>query len=287
MYETLLRPIEVFQTPQLPSISTVSEKIKLSEIKREEKRLRQIAANKANAAAVASAKRKRPEGEEEEEPVSAVSELGTDKVIRDTKTQRITSTSGADASGSGSGSGTVISSAESSHHKRIKTDNPTGTTHSLSEDLDNTAVFEEEKYDMDVVVKPTVEETDEMDVQVNLAAENNNETDNTTKAQTSKPTPPSRNLRSNPTQLEDGTLIPKINVSKALPEVRGHTSYLTFACLIPNPNHNSNSIADAVSTTATTTTTTSSTPAAASLAGGDAQAVDSADLIPEENGPSA
>jgi len=27
----------------------------------------------------------------------------------------------------------------------------------------------------------------------------------------------------------------KINVSKALPEVRGHTSYLTFACLIPIP----------------------------------------------------
>jgi tRNA (adenine57-N1/adenine58-N1)-methyltransferase catalytic subunit len=25
----------------------------------------------------------------------------------------------------------------------------------------------------------------------------------------------------------------KINVSKAMPEVRGHTSYLTFACLVP------------------------------------------------------
>lgn len=27
----------------------------------------------------------------------------------------------------------------------------------------------------------------------------------------------------------------KINVSKAMPEVRGHTSYLTFACLVPSP----------------------------------------------------
>jgi tRNA (adenine57-N1/adenine58-N1)-methyltransferase len=27
----------------------------------------------------------------------------------------------------------------------------------------------------------------------------------------------------------------KINVSKAMPEVRGHTSYLTFACLVPTP----------------------------------------------------
>jgi tRNA (adenine57-N1/adenine58-N1)-methyltransferase len=27
----------------------------------------------------------------------------------------------------------------------------------------------------------------------------------------------------------------KINVSKTMPEVRGHTSYLTFACLVPTP----------------------------------------------------
>ena len=58
MYETLVRPIEVFQIPPLQPISIVSEKLKKSELKREDKRLRQIAANKA-AAAAASAKRKR------------------------------------------------------------------------------------------------------------------------------------------------------------------------------------------------------------------------------------
>lgn len=28
----------------------------------------------------------------------------------------------------------------------------------------------------------------------------------------------------------------KISVSKTMPEVRGHTSYLTFACLVPSPS---------------------------------------------------
>ena len=38
------------------------------------------------------------------------------------------------------------------------------------------------------------------------------------------------------TPISTGTLPPvKINIPKALPEARGHTSYLTFACLIPIP----------------------------------------------------
>jgi tRNA (adenine57-N1/adenine58-N1)-methyltransferase catalytic subunit len=55
MYKTLVRPIEVFRIPSLQPISVVSEKLKRSELKREEKHLRQIAANKA----ATSAKRKR------------------------------------------------------------------------------------------------------------------------------------------------------------------------------------------------------------------------------------
>ena len=58
MYETFVRPIEVFQIPPLQPISIVSERLKRSELKREDKRLRQIAANKA-ATAAASAKCKR------------------------------------------------------------------------------------------------------------------------------------------------------------------------------------------------------------------------------------
>ncbi|KAF9560911.1 tRNA methyltransferase complex GCD14 subunit, partial [Agrocybe pediades] len=46
MYETLLRPIEVFQTPPLPTIHDLPEKLRQSEAKREEKRQRQIKANK-------------------------------------------------------------------------------------------------------------------------------------------------------------------------------------------------------------------------------------------------
>jgi tRNA (adenine57-N1/adenine58-N1)-methyltransferase len=38
-----------------------------------------------------------------------------------------------------------------------------------------------------------------------------------------------------PFTTADLTSLPtsKVNVSKAMPEVRGHTSYLTFACLLP------------------------------------------------------
>ncbi|KAK0464198.1 tRNA methyltransferase complex subunit Cpd1 [Desarmillaria tabescens] len=43
MYETLLRPHDVSQIPALPSIDDAAEKLKRAELKREEKRLKQIA----------------------------------------------------------------------------------------------------------------------------------------------------------------------------------------------------------------------------------------------------
>ncbi|KAI0032581.1 tRNA methyltransferase complex GCD14 subunit-domain-containing protein [Vararia minispora EC-137] len=59
MYETLIRPHEVNQLPVLPSIAVASEKLKKSERKREDKRLRQI----AQARAKHTEKRKRSDDE--------------------------------------------------------------------------------------------------------------------------------------------------------------------------------------------------------------------------------
>ncbi|KAF8157997.1 tRNA methyltransferase complex GCD14 subunit-domain-containing protein [Crassisporium funariophilum] len=160
MYETLLRPIEVFQVPALQSIAAISEKLKKSEQKREDKRLRQIAANKA----AASAKRKRADDEDAEleddnsDPTEILEDLGE----------------------------------SSNSSKRVKTDEDG----SLNRNED----------DMDVSGDPMA----------------------VAEASSSLPTP----LAPSPVPTP---LHAKMNVSKALPEIRGHTSYLTFACLIPRP----------------------------------------------------
>jgi tRNA (adenine57-N1/adenine58-N1)-methyltransferase len=182
MYETLLRPIEVFQIPPLPNIAVVSEKIKISEQKREEKRLRQIAANKAAAASGAgssvNAKRKREDaaedldGEEEDEhEMSAVEGLIASK-------------------------------------KKMRTD-----------------IGEDEEEDAMEDASPLPEDPGQTDVDV-------------LKNEGSDPSPQPATTTSHRLHKNASGLIhpsAKINVSKALPEVRGHTSYLTFACLIPIP----------------------------------------------------
>ena len=184
MYETLVRPIEVFQIPPLQPISIVSEKLKRSELKREDKRLRQIAANKA--AAAASAKRKR------------------DTMAAD-----------------GNVDGSLNAATELPHgagqtgrtSKRVKTE------------------------DEGV---PQMEEND-MDVDVEITAIGSPSTSAFPLVKAVDPITTTSLSMSTTDVVADipistATTTPaKINVSKALPEVRGHTSYLTFACLIPIP----------------------------------------------------
>lgn len=133
MYETLLRPHDVSAIPLPLPIGDIVEKLKQAEAKREDKRLRQIAANKRTAI-----KRKRDEGDD--------AEKFTD-----------------DPSGS----------------KRVK--------------------------------------TDEDDANVILSTETSTRLDDMDTTGASMP----------------GLVPSKMSVSKALSEVRGHSSYLTFACLIP------------------------------------------------------
>ena len=181
MYETLVRPIEVFQIPPLQPISIVSEKLKRSELKREDKRLRQIAANKA----AASTKRKRNAVAADGDVDGSATELAdgvgqtgrTSKRVKTEEDNGVPQMEEQDINVEVDVEITVIGSPSTSAFPLVETVDPTTTTLSMSTS--------------DVVA----------DIPI------------------STPTIPPA----------------KINVSKALPEVRGHTSYLTFACLIPIP----------------------------------------------------
>ncbi|KAL6304452.1 tRNA methyltransferase complex GCD14 subunit-domain-containing protein [Sparassis latifolia] len=155
MYETLIRPHQVDAVPPLTPISEISEKLKKTEARREEKRQRQIASSRAALARREAASGKRKRGDDTgEAPVD-------------------------DAEGGIAG-------------KRAKTDdeNDAKDTKSIAGDA---VVFKEEE------VVPAV--SHDVLLEASILAE------------TAPPT--------------------KISVSKAFPEVRGHTSYLTFACLLP------------------------------------------------------
>lgn len=150
MYETLLRPQDVTQTPALQPIGQVSEKLKKAERKREEKRLRQIALGRNRTNDHGSKRKREPSGEADEDPVGADVSLDT---------------------------------------KRVKTDGEDETVR------DEPVFLEDANHD-----------------------------------------------NSEPTNVA------KMTVSKAYSEVRGHTSYLTFACLVPT--HPSLTEADKVDDTA-------------------------------------
>ena len=61
MYETLLRPFEAHNDPVLPSIDEIGNKLKNQEARREVKRLKQIAASDARKGKILGKKRKRDE----------------------------------------------------------------------------------------------------------------------------------------------------------------------------------------------------------------------------------
>ncbi|KAG8834639.1 hypothetical protein FRC17_007941 [Serendipita sp. 399] len=64
MYETLIRPHDVHQVPKLVSIDSIVEQVKLHELKREQRRLQQVAASDKKRE---SRKRKREEAVADEE----------------------------------------------------------------------------------------------------------------------------------------------------------------------------------------------------------------------------
>ena len=159
MYETLQRPLDVSQIPVLPSVKEAAEKLKQSEQRREEKRLRQIAANKARLAGQSGIKRKR-DGDDHNDDMEAPG-FGTGA---DGESSSFSGAPGDDGIGA---------------NKKLKTEDISGE--------DETAM------------------SDHVDNDASSALDSSHHV------------PPA-----------------KISISKAFPEVRGHTSYLTFASLLPS-----------------------------------------------------
>ncbi len=171
MYETLLRPHHVETAPPLTPISVVGDRLKQSEARREEKRLRQIANARAGAERRAS-KRKADEDDTLE--------------------------------------------GEEKEGKRVKADVGAGDG---------------------VRVAPEVQAQDEREAEVAAGAQQAMDTDGGVTVKV-EPTS-SAGLTAGGGEMvvrpetEAETEPQKITLSKTFPEVRGHTSYLTFAVLLP------------------------------------------------------
>ncbi|KAG7088092.1 hypothetical protein E1B28_012118 [Marasmius oreades] len=163
MYETLIRPFEVSSTPHLVSIIDVGDKIKQSEARREEKRLKQIAQGHrggTSGSGGAGAKKGKRKHDEEEE---------------------------------------VDRKAEA---KRAKTDD------------ESPALGGGDEEGAMVVAEPNQEDVETSGTDASGQAEQES------------------NKRPQRRQNQVGGH-ETVTLSRVMPQVRGHTSYLTFACLLP------------------------------------------------------
>lgn len=173
MFETLLRPIDVTSTPKPPSIEDATQRLKAAEVKREDKRRRQIQQNREKEARDKASKERKETGEQGEGPVS-------------TAEKRKQEEEGDEAD------------AEWVDVKRVKTSD----------------VSEDGGMQVDDSM-PTIPVISTSQITFPLLPSSS--------TSTSTPAPGWSSSAQNQ----------KVSVSKALPEVRGHTSYLTFATLVP------------------------------------------------------
>ncbi|KAE9403187.1 tRNA methyltransferase complex GCD14 subunit [Gymnopus androsaceus JB14] len=178
MFETLLRPYDIQQTTALPTIGEVADKLKQSEIRREEKRLKQIASG----------------------------HRGGNQPANGGETVPLPGAGG-------------YESSSSSHGEKRKRDEDTEDAPELgkrakTEEEDNAAAVEESH-------SPTPKDVTMAESSALLKAEE------IQRSLDQEKTAPQSLARSSPPPI-------KLNLSKVMPEVRGHTSYLTFACLLPS-----------------------------------------------------
>jgi len=185
MYETLMRPHEVNKIAPLKSVRQVGEELKDMAVRREERRLRQIASSAAS-----KAKRKREE---------AADELELGEVQEDASLKRVKTEEG---EGGKTSTAKVGSGIRKGDHDHDNVDTTVGTNLNFATDPEAT--------------------TDPIEYSNGLAGED---------------TSPNRRVGyTNPNENSIGGYSGSgghLNVSRVFPEVRGHTSYLTFACLVP------------------------------------------------------
>ncbi|KAJ3935909.1 MAG: tRNA methyltransferase complex GCD14 subunit [Lentinula lateritia] len=188
MYETLLRPYDIQQTSSLPTIGEISDKLKQSEIRREEKRLKQIASGHRG-------------GTDSKSPANGNSQKNV----------------------SASGGGYESSSSHGEKRKRdgldgedagLLSDEPAGGKRAKTEeediiDVESQVIEDPQK----LLTKDVLMDGGLLLVKAEEVLEERNRV-----------------------KIEKPPLVQPmkiINLSKVMPEVRGHTSYLTFACLLP------------------------------------------------------
>lgn len=186
MYETLMRPHEVSEIPSLKSVRQVGEDLKDMAVRREEKRLRQIASS-------AASRSKRKREDVGDEPDSG-------EVQEDASLKRVKTSEGEDGTTSTTNAGTEIRN-------------------------DNVGVNTNESINLNFATDPEA------------AIRPIGYSDGPAGGQISpNPRVGSANVSEPATIGSDGGSGGRLNVSRVFPEVRGHTSYLTFACLVPFPS---------------------------------------------------
>ena len=190
MYETLMRPHEVSQIPSLKSVRQVGEELKDMAVRREERRLRQIASSAAS-----RAKRKREEDGDE---------LDLGEVQEDASLKRVKTSEGDGGKPSPTKVGAEIRIGDDDNDGGVNTNASTNLNFATGPEAAN----------------------DPIEYSDGLAGGR---------------TRPNRRVGSadaNGSGSVSGDVGSggRLNVSKVFPEVRGHTSYLTFACLAPFPS---------------------------------------------------
>ena len=187
MYETLMRPHEASQIPSLKSVHQAGEELKDMAVRREERRLRQIASSAAS-----RAKRKREEAGDGPDLDEAQEGSSLKRIKAD------------------EGEGDGISTAKVGAGIRKGDDDHDGSVNSNGGTNLNFATDPEAA-------------TDPIECPDGLAGEG---------------TRPNMSVGHDGVNESnsisgDGGSGGHLNVSRVFPEVRGHTSYLTFACLVP------------------------------------------------------
>lgn len=192
MYETLMRPHEVSQIPSLKSVRQVGEELKDMAVRREERRLRQIAASAAS-----RVKRKREEADDK---------LDLGEAQEDASLKRVKTGEGEDGGTSTTKAGAEIRKRDNDNVAGVLNTNESSSNFNFATDPE-------------AAIHP-IEYSD------GLVGGQTNPIPRPGSANVSEPTPIG----------SDGASGSHLNVSKVFPEVRGHTSYLTFACLVPFPS---------------------------------------------------
>ena len=191
MYETLMRPHEVSQIPPLKSVRQVGEELKDMAVRREERRLRQIASSAAS-----RAKRKRED---------AGCELDPAELQEDTSLKRVRTSEGGD--------GRISTTKVGAEIRRRDADKDVGVNTNESTNLNPATDPEVGTGPIEFSGGPIQEGSSTPNQRVGVV-----------------------NV-SQPTAIgSDGESDGRLNVSRVFPEVRGHSSYLTFACLVPFPS---------------------------------------------------